>query len=159
MDVPAPAPPPRSSPPDSFPAEDRPEAAPAKVTRYPIPDPVTPWEPTPWLEPRTEPDQAQWPVPPGGQPGRRPKRKWRRKLLLALVAPLILAQLIAFMFSLGITLPRTAYMLKAGEPVIYQFVSINHINRRLLAATIAHEDEQLGTRSGAFDLGEFQARA
>ena len=33
------------------------------------------------------------------------------------------------------------------------------MSRHLLAATIAHEDEQLGTRKGAFDLADFQARA
>jgi monofunctional biosynthetic peptidoglycan transglycosylase len=79
--------------------------------------------------------------------------------LLALIAPLVLTQIIAFMFSMGMALPRTAYMLEAGEPVVYQFVSVDHMNRHLLAATIAHEDEQLGTRSGAFDVGDFQARA
>ncbi|WP_051423238.1 transglycosylase domain-containing protein [Arthrobacter sp. MA-N2] len=78
---------------------------------------------------------------------------------MALAAPLVLIQVLAFLFSMGVTPPRTAYMLEAGEPNVYQFVSINHISRHLLAATIAHEDEQLGTRSGAFDLGDFQARA
>ncbi|MEW1808485.1 biosynthetic peptidoglycan transglycosylase [Pseudarthrobacter sp. NPDC080039] len=63
------------------------------------------------------------------------------------------------MFAIGITPTRTAYMLEAGEPTVYQFVSINHISRHLLAATIAHEDEQLGIRKGAFDLTDFQARA
>ena len=148
MDIPAPQTSPRTSPPGSL----SPEAAPAKVTRYPLPDLTPP-------EAATERDQAQWPVPSGSRPGKHPKRKWRRKLLLALIAPLVLTQIIAFMFSMGMALPRTAYMLEAGEPVVYQFVSVDHMNRHLLAATIAHEDEQLGTRSGAFDVGDFQARA
>lgn len=125
----------------------------ARVNPYPAPDTGTPQGPS------TQPDQARRRVRPVGQPGKRHKRKWRRKILLALIAPLVLVQIIAFMFSMGVTPPRTAYMLEAGEPNVYQFVSIDHISRHLLAATIAHEDEQLGTRSGAFDLGDFQARA
>jgi monofunctional glycosyltransferase len=142
---------------DGQPPEGHPEATRPSVPRYPVPAPVT-VTPLKVSPPATEPDPAPPPAPPGGQPGIRPKRKWRRKLLLALIAPLVLTQIIAFMFSMGTTLPRTAYMLEAGEPVVYQFVSINHMNRRLLAATIAHEDEQLGTRTGAFDIGDFQAR-
>ena len=154
MDIPAPPTPPRSSPAGSVPPEDPREAVPAKVTRYPVPD----WTP-PEVATEPEPEQARPPVPPGGQPRKRSKRKWRRKLALALIAPLVLIQIIAFMFSMGMTPPRTAYMLEAGEPNVYEFVSINHMSRHLLAATIAHEDEQLGTRKGAFDLADFQARA
>jgi monofunctional biosynthetic peptidoglycan transglycosylase len=125
-----------------------------------VPDAGTPRAPAPSTTGQPPPPgQVQPQVPPGGQPGRRPKRKWRRKLLLALIAPLVLTQIMAFVFSMGVSPPRTAYMVEAGEPVVYQFVSINHISRYLLAATIAHEDEQLGTRTGAFDIGDFQARA
>ncbi len=138
MDIPTPPAPPRRPPEPRTPQD----AVPQRLTR-----------------PVGEPPQEQ--VLPGsaGQPGRRPKRKWRLKLLLVLIMPLVLVQVVAFMFSMGVTPPRTAYMLEAGEPNVYQFVSIDHMSRRLLAATIAHEDEQLGTRSGAFDVGDFQARA
>ena len=123
--------------------------------------PLTPREPAPPRvgPPAAAPDQGRRPVPPVGQPGTGPKRKWRRKLLLALIALLVLIQAIAFMFSMGVTPPRTAYMLEAGEPNDYQFISINHISRHLLAATIAHVDEQLGTRNGVFNLGDFQTKA
>jgi monofunctional biosynthetic peptidoglycan transglycosylase len=147
----------RPSPPRSAPSADRPENEPPRFVSYPIPgtgtspDPATPTT----TQPPAGADQAQPPV----QPGTRSRRKWRRKLLLALIAPLVLAQITAFTFSFGMTPPRTAYMLEAGEPVVYQFVSMNHISRHLLAATVAHEDEQLGTRVGAFDIGDFQARA
>jgi monofunctional biosynthetic peptidoglycan transglycosylase len=50
-------------------------------------------------------------------------------------------------------------MLQSKEPVIYQFVSLDNISRHLLASTIAHEDEQLGSRAGAFQWEEIQARA
>jgi monofunctional biosynthetic peptidoglycan transglycosylase len=71
-------------------------------------------------------------------------------IILALIAPFI---------YIWFTPPRTSYMLQGGEPVAYQFVSIDHISRFALASAIAHEDQQLGTRSGAFDLEDFQARA
>jgi monofunctional biosynthetic peptidoglycan transglycosylase len=50
-------------------------------------------------------------------------------------------------------------MLQSKEPVVYQFVSLDHMSRFLLASTIAHEDEQLGSRAGAFDWADLQARA
>lgn len=154
---------PRSSYPGATPV--RRHEVPPKVTSYPVPVLEVPWESAPERDlPRAPlPDQSQPPVPPDGRldglSDQRPKRRWRRKLLLTFLVPLVVIQLVAFMFSFGVTPPRTAYMLEAGEPNVYQFVSINHISRHLLASTIAHEDEQIGTRSGAFDLGDFQARA
>ncbi|MFX1821779.1 hypothetical protein PV768_18530 [Pseudarthrobacter sp. CC4] len=57
-----------------------------------------------------------------------------------------------------ITPPRTAYMLQDGGDIAFQYVSIDHISRFMLAATIAHEDQQLGMRSGPFDVEDFKAR-
>ena len=76
------------------------------------------------------------------------------KLIVALV---IITEAAAVSF-IWLTPPRTSYMLQEGEPVTYQFVSIDHMSRYVLAATIAHEDQQLGTREGAFDLDDFNAR-
>ena len=80
---------------------------------------------------------------------------WFLKLIVALV---IVTETAAVSF-IGLTPPRTSYMLQEGEPVAYQFVSIDHISRHVLAATIAQEDQQLGTREGAFDFHDFKARA
>jgi monofunctional biosynthetic peptidoglycan transglycosylase len=55
--------------------------------------------------------------------------------------------------------PRTAFMLESSGPVAYQYVSLDHVSRYLLAAVIAHEDEQLGTRIGAFSWSELGSRA
>ena len=52
----------------------------------------------------------------------------------------------------------TAFMLQDGAPVTYQYVSLDHVSRYLVAAVIAHEDEKLGTRSGAFTFADFSAR-
>jgi monofunctional biosynthetic peptidoglycan transglycosylase len=54
---------------------------------------------------------------------------------------------------------RTAFMLEATGPVAYHYVSLDHVSRYLVAAVIAHEDEQIGTRSGAFTWSEVGARA
>jgi len=55
--------------------------------------------------------------------------------------------------------PRTAYMLQTGGPIAYQYVSLNHISRYVIAAAVAHEDQQLGTRVGAFSVDDFRDRA
>lgn len=52
----------------------------------------------------------------------------------------------------------TSYMLREDELVDYQHVSIDHISRYLLASAIAQEDQQLGTREGAFDKDAFKKR-
>ncbi|WP_242701573.1 transglycosylase domain-containing protein [Arthrobacter cavernae] len=80
---------------------------------------------------------------------------WFFKLVIALVILSLLAT-ISFIWW---TPPRTSYMMQSGEPVVYQYVSIDHISRYVLAATIAHEDQELGTRPGAFDIEAFNARA
>ncbi|WP_138418866.1 transglycosylase domain-containing protein [Sinomonas gamaensis] len=58
-----------------------------------------------------------------------------------------------------LTPSTTSYMIQAGAPVVQQNVSVDHISRFLIAATVAHEDEQLGTRFGAFDFNDFFSRA
>lgn len=79
---------------------------------------------------------------------------WWFKLIIALV---ILTELAAVAF-IWLAPARTAFMMEAGEPIAYQYVSIDHMSRYVLAATIAHEDEQLGTRRAAFDVTDFNAR-
>lgn len=79
---------------------------------------------------------------------------WLLKLIVTLV---VITETAAVSF-IWLTPPRTAYMLQEGEPVAYQFVSIDHMSRYVLAATIAQEDQQLGTRKGAFDFDDFNAR-
>jgi monofunctional biosynthetic peptidoglycan transglycosylase len=93
--------------------------------------------------------------------GRRPRRRWRRVLirllLIGVAFQLVLAVLIGSMRWW--TPPRTAFMLQGGSPVTYQYVSLDHVSRYLVGAVIAHEDEQLGPRSGAFTLSELGSRA
>jgi monofunctional biosynthetic peptidoglycan transglycosylase len=79
---------------------------------------------------------------------------WFLKLIVALV---IITETAAVSF-IWFAPPRTSYMLQEAGPVAYQFVSIDHMSRYVLAAAIAQEDQQLGTREGAFDVDDFNAR-
>ncbi|KUM39004.1 transglycosylase domain-containing protein [Arthrobacter sp. EpRS71] len=76
---------------------------------------------------------------------------------MTLLSLVVVSELAAVSF-LWFTPPRTSYMLQDGEPITYQFVSLKHISRYAIAATIAHEDQQLGTRVGAFPVDDFQKR-
>ena len=107
-------------------------------------------------------------VPPGpGRPVERPratvpKPRRRHRFLRRLLVAVLLLQLVLAGVIVSLrwwTPPRTAFMVQSGGPVTYQYVSLDHVSRFLLAAVIAHEDEQLGTRSGAFTTGEFARRA
>jgi monofunctional biosynthetic peptidoglycan transglycosylase len=77
--------------------------------------------------------------------------------VLALVVQALLAVVLVAMRWW--TPPRTAYMLEAGGPVVYQHVSLDHVSRYTIAAVIAHEDEQIGPRSGPFTWAELRDRA
>ena len=81
---------------------------------------------------------------------------FRRLLIAALLVQLVLG---VFLVSLRWWAPgTTAFMVEDGGAVTYQYVSLDHVSRYLIAAVIAHEDEQLGTRAGAFSLGDLRAR-
>jgi monofunctional biosynthetic peptidoglycan transglycosylase len=89
------------------------------------------------------------------------RHRLRRAAIRLLLAFVVLQLLLAgFIGSLRWwTPPRTAFMLEGGSPVTYQYVSLDHVSRYLLASVIAHEDEQLGTRRGAVTWAELRKRA
>ncbi|PSS44087.1 transglycosylase, partial [Arthrobacter woluwensis] len=102
----------------------------------------------------------QQPAASASAPPATPRR--RRKILKRVtvsVAVLLVVQFLSVLSYNWFTPPRTSYMFQSGEPIVYQYVSIDHISRFTLAATIAHEDEQLGTRVGAFTWEELTQRA
>ncbi|WFR85356.1 transglycosylase domain-containing protein [Arthrobacter sp. Y-9] len=88
-----------------------------------------------------------------------PRRRKAFKRVLVSIAVLLVVQFLSVLSYNWFTPPRTSYMFQSGEPIVYQYVSIDHISRFALAATIAHEDEQLGTRVGAFTWEELTQRA
>lgn len=122
----------------------------------PIVEPETTTAPTPTVEAPPPPHLA--PPPPTMSRKRHRVRKFFARFAIITAVFLVVLQLVAFAF-IWITPPRTSYMLQEGEPVVYQFVSLDHISRYMVAATIAHEDQQLGSRAGGFDLEDFKARA
>ena len=103
------------------------------------------------------------PRPPKFKAGKakKPRGRFRRALrltaILAVIA--IVGSLVTTIAYNWITPSRTAFMLEAGGPTVYQYVSIDHISRYTIASVIAHEDEQLGTRAGGFSIDDFMARA
>jgi monofunctional biosynthetic peptidoglycan transglycosylase len=98
------------------------------------------------------------PLRPGTKIRRHPIRR-AFKFVFRLVVSLIVLSLLATVSLNWWTPPRTAFMLEAGEPIVYQYVSMDHISRFVVAAALVHEDDQLGTRYGAFDWDAFWARA
>ncbi|WP_334173380.1 transglycosylase domain-containing protein [Sinomonas sp.] len=93
--------------------------------------------------------------------GRKPRGRFRRALRITAIVSIIavVGSLVTTLAYNWITPPRTAFMLEAGEPTVYQYVAIDHISRYTIASVIAHEDEELGTRAGAFSIDDFMARA
>ncbi|MGT2462925.1 transglycosylase domain-containing protein [Sinomonas atrocyanea] len=92
---------------------------------------------------------------------RKPRGRFRRALRLTAIVSVvaIVASLVTAIAYNWITPPRTAFMLEAGAPTVYQYASLDHISRYTVASVIAHEDEELGTRVGAFSMNDFTARA
>ncbi|MDP5226133.1 MULTISPECIES: transglycosylase domain-containing protein [Arthrobacter] len=115
---------------------------------------------------RSDPGERKAPKPPRAPRARKPKpagtpsrrRKAWKRVGVGVVVVLV-AQFLSVVSYNWFTPPRTSFMLQTGEPTVYQYVSIDHISRFALAATIAHEDEQLGTRVGAFTWDELTQRA
>lgn len=94
-------------------------------------------------------------------PAAGPRLHRRRRLLVRLVVAFLALQLVVATFIGSLRWwapPRTAFMLESGEPVVYQYASLDHVSRYLIAAVIAHEDQQLGTRSGAFSMSQLRSR-
>ncbi|WP_138413591.1 transglycosylase domain-containing protein [Sinomonas gamaensis] len=129
------------------------------------------------LPPLTVPEQEDWepleqdprdrlprfpqPSKPRRRKSREPRGRFRRALRFTAVISVVAfaASLVATFAYIWITPPRTSYMLQAGEPIVYQYVSLDHVSRCTVASVVAHEDEELGTRVGAFSGDDFAARA
>ena len=128
----------------------------------PVPGwPASGWPASGWPAPAPAPEPQPLPERQPAEPAR--KRKHRVRRLLARILKLALAMVVitelAAVSFVWFTPPRTAFMLQNGGPIAYQYVSLNHISRYVIAAAVAHEDQQLGTRAGAFSFDEFRDRA
>jgi monofunctional biosynthetic peptidoglycan transglycosylase len=114
-------------------------------------EPETTTAPTPTVEPPQPPPPLR-PAspPPTPRRNRHPVRKFFARFSIFMALFLVVLQLVAASYT-WITPPRTSYMLQAGEPAVYQYVSLDHISRYMVAAT--------GARAGGFDIEDFKARA
>jgi monofunctional biosynthetic peptidoglycan transglycosylase len=122
----------------------------------PIVEPETTTAPTPTVENLPPPPPAS--PPPVRRRKRHRVRNFFGRLFIFLASFFVVLQLVAVAFT-WITPPWTSYMLQEGGRTAYQFVSLDHVSRYMIAATIAHEDQELGTRAGGFDIEDFKDRA
>lgn len=97
------------------------------------------------------------------QPARKPKRRPKRLLRVLTRSVAVFALLIALLFAFCATYnwhsPSESAFMKRDPQAIHEWVSIDHISRYPIAAVIAHEDPELGKRTGAFDISTFFSTA
>ncbi|MGY1713975.1 transglycosylase domain-containing protein [Geodermatophilus sp. SYSU D01106] len=139
-----------------------------------------PWSPPPPSAPGTPPGRGARPpgggAPPPPPPGPPPRRGWgrrrdegpqprrprRRRVLrrIGLVLGVVFVVQALVMVSLRwVDPPTTAFMAANDLGAIQQSVPVEHVSRNFLAAVIAHEDQQLPYRDGAFTWDELSGRA
>jgi monofunctional biosynthetic peptidoglycan transglycosylase len=75
------------------------------------------------------------------------------------VALAFVLQLLVLLSLRWIDPPTTAFMAANPDGAIQQSVPVEHVSRNLLAAVIAHEDQELPYRDGAFDWIDMFSRA
>ncbi len=129
----------------------------------PVAPPPGPWGPPPPVPPRAVPlrpdpgqrrDEALRPDVP------RPRRRRRGLRRAARVLAVVLVLQALVMVSLRwVDPPTTAFMLANEQGAIQQSVPVEHVSRNFLAAVIAHEDQPLPYRDGAFTWDELSGRA
>ena len=130
----------------------------------PGPRPAPPGSrPAPPADPRTAPRGPETrrrrgdARPPADAPAR-PRRRRLRRVGRVLAVVFVLQALV--MVSLRwVDPPTTAFMLANENGAIQQSVPVEHVSRNFLAAVIAHEDQQLPYRDGAFTWDELSGRA
>jgi monofunctional glycosyltransferase len=135
---------------------------------WPAPPPRSrTWPPAPPSTPAGAPPRRRRPrgtrrrgdaVPPDAdRRGWRPRRLRRRAGRILVIA--FVLQALVLLSLRWIDPPATAFMLANEQGAIQQSVPIEHVSRNFLAAVIAHEDQQLPYRDGAFTWDELYARA
>ena len=154
---------PRRRPPDP-PPQPSVDRVPTRPMR-PVPDDRwPPQQPPPWAPPPGPPYQPPPPVehrrPRDQRPPEPPKRRRRLSRRIGRVVAVVLVVQALLLLSLRwIDPPTTAFMVaNPGDP-IQQSVPVEHVSRNLLAAVIAHEDQELPYRDGAFDWIDMFSRA
>jgi monofunctional glycosyltransferase len=122
------------------------------------------YRPPPGYAPPAEPEPARRRPRLRRRDDRRPDappRPRRRRLRRAgrVLAVVFVLQALVMVSLRWVDPPTTAFMLANEQGAIQQSVPVEHVSRNFLAAVIAHEDQQLPYRDGAFTWDELSGRA
>jgi monofunctional glycosyltransferase len=113
-------------------------------------------------QPPAFPPATAPPWPPPSRAPRRPSplRALLRGLVYVIVAfcCLDLAAECYFISLNWMNPPVTAYMLEGGREHLHDYVALRYVSRFMIAATLAHEDAQLPTRSTGVDWDQWLSR-
>lgn len=92
-------------------------------------------------------------------PGRPTRFRGLKKSAKALVA--ITLVMLLYFASLNVREPASTAFMRANDadPVIHEWVDIDHMSRYLIAGAIVHEDSLMGERFAPMDYGAFRDRA
>ncbi|OLL18953.1 transglycosylase domain-containing protein [Rhodococcus sp. M8] len=134
----------------------------------------TPWPPS-GEPPRPEPgpgsllqrlrrSRLHWRRPAPAPPPRvpvPPPNPWLRRAKRAAAALTVVAFVtVVAASSLRVWTPSSSRFMRIDDgPIAYQYVSLDHVSRYVVASVIAHEDDQMGLRAQAFHWGDFADRA
>jgi monofunctional glycosyltransferase len=131
---------------------------PPRSQPWPPAPPSEPWAPPPPERRRPDTRRRRGGVPPQDEPEGRKRRRLRRRIGRFLVVAFLVHALVLLSLR-WIDPPTTAFMLASDEGAIQQSVPVEHVSRNFLAAVIAHEDQLLPYRDGAFTWNELFGRA
>ncbi|SNS26227.1 monofunctional biosynthetic peptidoglycan transglycosylase [Geodermatophilus saharensis] len=144
--------PPYGAPGPAAPPQDPWAAPPAGSRPWPPPAPGTP-PPPERAGARRRPDEA-----PQDDARRLRRRRVRRRVGRGMAVAFVL-HLLVLVSLRWVDPPTTAFMLANEQGAIQQSVPVEHVSRNFLAAVIAHEDQSLPYRDGAFTWDELSGRA
>ncbi|HHU44873.1 MAG TPA: transglycosylase [Actinomycetales bacterium] len=91
--------------------------------------------------------------------GKHPRFRRLKKTGKAVVAVTVV--MLLYFASLNVRAPGSTAFMRANEadPVIHEWVDIDHMSRYLIAGAIVHEDSRMGERFAPMDYGAFVDRA
>ncbi len=145
--------------PQPVPDQARPYGDPWGAPPAPAPQAPPPgaWGPPPPVPHRPDAGQRRDAPPPPDVP--RPRRRRRLRRAARVLVVVFVLQALAMVSLRWVDPPTTAFMLANEQGAVQESVPVEHVSRNFLAAVIAHEDQQLPYRSGAFTWDELSGRA
>jgi monofunctional biosynthetic peptidoglycan transglycosylase len=141
--------------PSAVPPPADPWAAPPPPSR---PWPPAPGAPLPREDGRPDTRRREEEVAPPDAGKRLRRRRLRRRVGRGLLIAFVLQALVLLSLR-WVDPPTTAFMLANDQGAVQQSVPVEYVSRNFLAAVIAHEDQPLPYRAGAFTWDELSGRA